>query len=573
MDPVEYFRSPSNPMQIRYEALRAFFYEGMTAEEVADRFNISPNTVYTLSRDFKQGTLTTFFAELRKGPKGPVKLSEPATQRMIALRKQNLSVDEIKEALEREGFQGVADKTIRDVLKKEGFTRLFRRTRAERRTYLQASREPTEVADVNLFGDHKRTRTQYGGAFLFLPTILDLRLHQLFDGSGFYGSNAIPRMQYLLSYLALKLVGKERLSHIDDLNFDYGLAMLAGLNVLPKAAAITQYSYRHSPNKIKDFLKGFVKVMSEQGLLPGNVINLDFHSIPHWGEDSQLERHWVPTRGKTMKSILSFFAQDMESTYLCYSNGDVTKSDVADEVMKFVEFYKTTVGRKPECLVFDSKVTTYANLHALNQDDIQFITLRRRSPSLLAEIDNVRQWKKTRLDVPKRRYKSLKYYEKQAEITDYEGSIRQIFVTGTGRELPMIVITNDFNSSVKEILLKYAKRWRVENNIQENVDFFSLNALSSPVVVKVDFDIAMTLVANTLFKLMARKFERFETAKPKTIFRNIIEGKAEAKLYAKKVVVRFGKQAYNPMIKAWIETQPVISVPWWGDRTLHFEFE
>jgi transposase len=171
MDPAEFFRSPTEPMQVRYEAMRAFFLENWTAEQVATHFGLSPYTVYTLSRDFKQGTLPPFFAELRKGPKSPVKLNEPAKERMIALRKQNLSIEEIAESLKREEFEDFSEKTIRDVLKKEGFTRLFRRTRAERRIYLQASREPTEMADVHLFGVHSRVSTLYGGAFLFLPMI------------------------------------------------------------------------------------------------------------------------------------------------------------------------------------------------------------------------------------------------------------------------------------------------------------------------------------------------------------------------------------------------------------------
>jgi len=112
-------------------------------------------------------------------------------------------------------------------------------------------------------------------------------------------------------------------------------------------------------------------------------------------------------------------------------------------------------------------------------------------------------------------------------------------VTGNGRELPMLIITNEFDTLPKEIIETYATRWLIENNIQENVDFFSLNALSSPIIVKVDFDIAITLIANTLYKTLAGKFKLFDKAKPKTIYRNIIEGAAKIYIESETVNLDF----------------------------------
>jgi hypothetical protein len=91
----------------------------------------------------------------------------------------------------------------------------------------------------------------------------------------------------------------------------------------------------------------------------------------------------------------------------------------------------------------------------------------------------------------------------------------------------MVLITNDTHSTVKQIITTYTHRWLIELNIAENVDFFNLNALSSSVVVKVNFDIAMTLIANTLYKLLVRQIRKFQRAKPKTIFRSFIESRAK----------------------------------------------
>ena len=569
----DFFLQPSDPMQRRYEALRSSFVDGLSAQEAADRFGYSVHTVNALRRDFKVGSLPPFFRPLVKGPKQPRSCTIQCKERIIELRKQNYSIDEIEEALLRQGV-AVTAKTIYEVLKAEGFAKLFRRTNAERRAALQRAKEQAEIANVEQFGSHRLVRTAYGGVFLFIPLILDLKLNSIFTKIGFYGSKQIHTINYLMSFMALKLIGKERLSHVVDLNFDYGLGTFAGLNVLPKIAAMTQYSYRNPHHLVVKLLKRWNIVLKNKGYIQGRHINLDFHSIPHWGQESQLDNHWVPTRGKAMKSVLSFFAQDLDTTYLCYSNGQLSKDDAPDEIINFVSFYHTSHGSFPECLVFDSKLTTYKNLNALDKDfGIKFITLKRRGKKILEFIKSIKTWKKIRLNKPTRKHQLLKVYEELITINDYEGPIRQIIVTGTGRDLPMLIITNDFQTPAKEIIGTYALRWLVENNIQENIDFFNLNALSSPVIVKVDFDIAMTLIANTLYKALSNNFKLFDKSKPKTTYRNLIEGKAQIHISPNKLSVRFGKKAFNPMIMDWVRSLPKLKVPWMENRVIEYSFE
>ena len=571
--PKSFFLQPLDPMQKRYEALRASFVEDLSAEEVARRFGYSIHTIHALRRDFKAGLLPPFFRALTRGPKQRRPSSLTAKGRIVELRKQNYSIEEIEETLLREGYD-ITAKTIYQILKDEGFARLFRRTHAERRIALQQAKDPAEIATIKEFAAHGIVNTAYGGVFLFIPTIIELQLDTLFNQVGFYGSRQIPRLNYLMSFLALKLIGKERLSHVNDLNFDYGLGTFAGLNVLPKAAAITQYSYRNPRNRVVTLLKKWNRVLKEKGYIQGRHINLDFHSVPHWGEESQLQNHWVPTRGKAMKSVLCFFAQDLDTTYLCYSNGQLSKEEAPDEILNFLSFYQTSHGRLPETLVFDSRLTPYRNLNVLDKDfGVKFITLQRRGKRLLQQINKISDWKKIRLTKRSRKYQLLKIFEQPVSLKDYDGQLRQIVVTGTGRLLPMLIITNDFDSSAKEITETYALRWLIENNIQENVDFFSLNALSSSIIVKVDFDIGITLIANTLYKMMAQKFQLFETAKPKTIYRNMVEGAAKIHIDSRSIKVVFGKKAFNPLIMDWISGLPELKVPWMGNRILQYDFE
>jgi transposase len=535
----DFFLNPEDPMQKRYEALRASFVDGLSADDVAQKFGYSIHTINALRRDFRTGSLPPFFCPLTKGPKHRRPATLTAKGRVVELRKQNYSIEEIEEVLLREQYD-ITAKTIYQVLKDEGFARLFRRTHVERRIALQQAKDPAEVARINEFSAHGLIKTAYGGVFLFIPLIIDLQLDTIFNQIGFYGSKQIPRLNYLMSFLALKLIGKERLSHVNDLNFDYGLGAFAGLNVLPKMAAITQYSYRNPHNLVGKLLKRWNCVLKERGYLKGRHINLDFHSTPHWGEESQLQNNWVPTRGKAMKSVLCFFAQDLETTYLCYSNGQISKEEAPDEILNFIAFYKSSHGVLPNCLVFDSKLTTYKNLNVLDKDlGIKFITLKRRGKNILENIKKITDWTKIRVNKTTRKYQLLKIYEEPVAIKDYDGHLRQIIVTGTGRERPMLIITNDFDTPPKEIIETYALRWLIENNIQENVDFFNLNALSSPIVVKVDFDIAITLIANTLYKILAGKFKLFDKAKPKTIYRNIVQGAAKVNIHSDTVKIIF----------------------------------
>lgn len=569
----DFFLHPTDPMQRRYEALRASFVDGLSAQEVAHRFDYSINTINALRRDFKAGSLPSFFSPLLKGPKQPRSSTLQCKERIIELRKQNYSITEIEEVLLREGFT-ITPKTIDQVLKAEGFAKLFRRTHAERLTALQRAKEQAEIADVNEFGAHRFVRTSYGGVFLFIPLILDLKLDSIFREIALYGSKQIPRVNYLMSFMALKLIGKERLSHVVDLNFDYGLGSFAGLNVLPKVAAMTQYSYRNSPRLVVKLLREWNLILKDRGYIQGRHINLDFHSTPHWGQESQLENHWIPTRGKAMKSVLCFFAQDLDTTYLCYSNAQLSREEAPDEILNFVSFYHKSHGNFPDCLVFDSKLTTYKNLNVLDKKfGIKFITLKRRGKNILQKIKSITTWKRIRLNKASRKYQLLKIYEQQITIKDYEGPLRQIIVTGTGRELPMLIITNDFDTSAKEIIETYALRWLIENNIQENIDFFSLNALSSPVIVKVDFDIAMTLIANTLYKTLSSNFKLFKNSKPKTIYRNIVEGNAKIGITADKVEVKFAKRSFNPLIMDWISSLPKLHVPWMSNKLIEYSFE
>jgi len=136
----------------------------------------------------------------------------------------------------------------------------------------------------------------------------------------------------------------------------------------------------------------------------------------------------------------------------------------------------------------------------------------------------------------------------------------------------MLLITNDPEIGAKEAPMAYAHRWRIENALSKNVDFFNLNALSSPLIVKVDFDIAMTLLAGAFYKLLASKLPYYKHSRAKTLFRNFVEGRADISIDSDTVLLRIERRGRNPLLMDPASSYPDIRVPWWGGRRLVFEF-
>ncbi len=95
------------------------------------------------------------------------------------------------------------------------------------------------VAEV----EGQRFHCPSAGLFLFAPFLAQLGMASVIRSASLPGSKDIPALQYFLSFLALKLLGTERYSHVGNHAFDPGLGLLAGLNALPKCTALSTYSY------------------------------------------------------------------------------------------------------------------------------------------------------------------------------------------------------------------------------------------------------------------------------------------------------------------------------------------
>jgi hypothetical protein len=211
-------------------------------------------------------------------------------------------------------------------------------------------------------------------------------LDRILRESGFPGSEMIPPGFAVRLLLALKLFGTARHSHVMSVVLGQGLALFAGLDVIPKRSFLIEYSCRIAPICYPELMPRWFDAVGRLGLPRGHFFDLDFHTIPFHGEDALVEKHYVSKRSRRQKGFLAFLAQDAETCVFCYANGELRKDQQNDKILRFAQFWKERTGRHPEELNFDSKLTTYAKLNELNRLRIQFITLLRRSPRLLQEI-------------------------------------------------------------------------------------------------------------------------------------------------------------------------------------------
>ncbi len=572
MDYSRYFLEPGNPTHRQYEALRAYFVEGLSSAEVAARFGYTAGSFRVLCSEFRKNPSREFFLSPSRGPKKTPKAGNLRDE-VIALRKQNLSIYDISDALKREDKK-LSPVSVDKILKEEGFARLPRRRDDERPPGTRPA--VADVADVrHLDLSPRRFTTKFGGLFLFLPYLASVSLDEMLSQSGFPGSRMIGAGHAMRSLLALKLSGSARKSHIMSYVLDEGLALFAGLNTIPKRTYLTEYSCSINPASHPEFMRLWFDALSSLGLERGITFDLDFHTIPFHGEDALVEKHYVSKRSRSQKGVLAFLAQDAEKRVFCYANADLRKNERDDEILRFVEFWKQQTGRLPKELIFDSKLTTRVNLSRLNTMGIDFITLRRRSKKMLAAIHRVpiSAWRRIELKGVSRKYRHPRILDEEIMLKYYEGALRQLTIKDLGHDEPTLLITNQLKLSPEKLIQRYAQRMLIENAIADGIDFFHMDALSSAVAMKVNCDLQLTLMASSLYRLFgARIGNGYETAKSRTIFRDFIDATARINITANEIQVRFQKRSHNPLLLAAGFPETDVEVPWLGGKRLRLFF-
>ena len=574
---LSYFTEPSTSIHKQYLAVRRFFVDGCTAEQVAEESGYSTSTVYSLVRDFKeelsdQTTEDPFFKLIKTGRK-PIDHEGEIAEAVINLRKKYFSVPDIQVAMDALGIN-LSVYTIEQIIIKAGFARLPRRDKPFRKEVLSSNEAKLTApiaAKLNLCADV--FTSQLGGLLCVLPIIVKYEIDKAICQSVYPETRDIGRLSSILSFVALKLSNVKRYSDDDAWCFDRGMGLFAGLNVLPKTAWFSSYSSRVTRDMNVSFLKKLQSIWMDNGLL-SDTANLDFTAIPYWGDDDPFENNWSGKRNKALASIQAVLAQDPETGILCYGDTTIHHNNQDDVILEFLDFYhgnKHTADRL-KYLVFDSRFTTYENLDKINAKGIKFITIRRRSKTLVDHINAIddSKWKKIVVEKANGKHRTVTVCEEYSTIKGYNGTIRHVYIKDNGREQPAVLITNDFLIPLQNLVQKYSRRWLVETEISEHIDFFHLNRNSSGIVIKVDFDLTMTILAHNLYRLFCKDFEGYSHCEAETIFDKFISTPGQIFIDDSFISVKLKKKRTLPIILEQMNTFKNLRYSWLDNFNIIF---
>lgn len=567
---AEYFTQPGGAGQRRYEALRAYFVEGASAAEIADRFGYSTASVHQMATLLRTRKLAVF-TEAKPGPKGPRKATAAVREKVLALRAGGRSVGEIAAVLADSGTP-ISAQTVWQILDDAGLPRLDRRDDTRRGS--PATLEPVKAAALAHWPAGSAIDCPHAGLLLLFPAMVQLGLHDLIAHAGYPSTAAISAWQSMDTLLLAKCARRHRTHHIDALTDDAGLAHALGLTTLPKATHAGSYSYRVRRESNTKLLTGLVKALRGLGMASGTEgFNLDFHAIRHHGADTVLEKHYVPRRSQRTRAVLTFFAQDHASTEMVYANAEITKTEQAREILAFADYWHAATGADPGLLVFDSQLTTYTVLNELSARGISWLTLRKRGKT---EIDRLAElpanrWKTVTITRPGR-HRRPQLHEDLIKLNGLDTKIRQIAVRNIGRDEPTLLITNDLTTTGKDLFARYAERMSIENGLDAYISGFHLDALSYGVPLNVDLDTTLTVVAGNLYRLFARHLTRYETATPDTIWRHFLDDDGTLHITDHGVVCALRLRSHHPQLIDAGYADTKTPIPWWDNRTLQFTF-
>ena len=398
----DFFTTPYSSSHRQYEALRAYYVEGLPASEAAERFGYSYAgfrvMLHKVNQKISGNTqeFSRYFFNQRTVGRKPQQEKKQTDELIIQLRKKYLSVPDIKAILDTLEY-GVSETYIYQVLKSNGFARLPRRNQEVKIEVLsKASLKAPESVKLDFLPESFMSTNL--GLLCLIPYIERDEIDQILSQSQYPETNALDRTSSLLNFMALKLSNVKRYSRDDIWCMERGFGLLARLNVLPKAAWFSSYSHRVTRQMNLDLLRKLHKLWLEHNLL-SDTTNLDFTTIPYWGDNEHLENNWSGTRHQSMASILAVLAQDPDTGIITYGDTNIRHEQKNRVVLEFLDFYGEQSDIKPRYLVFDSKFTIYKNLGLLNQKGIKFLTIRRRGKKIIDELNQLplSDWSKVRV--------------------------------------------------------------------------------------------------------------------------------------------------------------------------------
>ena len=164
----------------------------------------------------------------------------------------------------------------------------------------------------------------------------------------------------------------------------------------------------------------------------------------------------------------------------------------------------------------------------------------------------------------------LKVIDERIFLKDYGDYLRQIAITGHGKIKPALLITNDFDEPCPVLVKKYTRRWLVEKSISEQIEFFHLNRVSSSMVIKVDFDLTMSILAHNLLRILAMDLTGYSHNADGTLFNKFLSMSGTVEIMMDQIIIKFKKKRNLPALLTAMESFQNKPITILGGRRLIF---
>ncbi|MDR1577878.1 MAG: transposase [Deltaproteobacteria bacterium] len=556
---INYFTNSDNIItQQHYRLCRDYFINKLSVPQLTNKYGYASTSIYDIIKSFSDkldNNQEPFFLDIKAGRKRTASFNDVIIM-VVKLRNQNLSVPEIKGQLDASGFN-ISERTVYAILDEANFPRLNKRdekTRGEAPSNSKISEIISARKSEQFIYEDDTFHSENAGILTFLPFIKQFHIDEAIINSSYPGTTEISKISSILSFLALKLSDIARYNSDDLWRMDKGIGIFAGLTVLPNATWFNTYSSGITREDNVKFLTSLSEIWSEAGLL-SSAANLDFTTIPYWGNAETFESDRSGKRGQALASMLAVLARDPETGLICYGDTPVKHTNSDQVILDFLDFYQSNCNNNIKYLTFECKFTTYSQLGVLDSKGIKFITIQRRGKNIIQEIRNIpeSEWQDIIVTKGHNQRREVKACQRRTKLYAYgdrnhSHEIRQIFIHNGQGNKPAIIITNDFDLSIESVVRKYALRWLVEEEISEQFEFFHLNRLSSSIVVNVDFDLTMSILAYNLYMLIANHLPSFKQATINTINTRFIKNSANITIKDKNIIVKLNKNKMLPDI-------------------------
>jgi hypothetical protein len=214
-------------------------------------------------------------------------------------------------------------------------------------------------------------------------------------------------------------------------------------------------------------------------------------------------------------------------------------------------------------------------LAELDDRGIGFITLRARHPCVTQALAALpaTAWTSLTLGRAKNTTRRVHVHDDPATaLSAYPRPIRQLAVTGLGHDQPTLLITNRPALPARQVIQSYARRMNIEQRLAEAIQSFSLDALAGAVPLNIDLDVVLSVLAHTLCAALRRRLPGYHNATPDTLQRRFLNTGGIIENHGHQIVVRTNRRTYPPILRQ-ASTPETITVPWWQDRTLRYQYD